>query len=402
MRKTLYLFRKFSIYLLYSGLFSLFLCNNNKVQYEPFPQYLSIETSEVIPAAIALIENKETYLNQKKILLQKLKHPTEEVTSLCSLEIVFALRDTGIINRRLIPLLQNDTVHPYFKIRTINTLIQCKYQAPQALLFSLLTDNNDLVREYTADAIGKLCTNCNIDSLRKIYEEEPNKYVQFTINSTINRLTSNRIAPENLQIQDTTSGLLSEPFFNAVWGNEALDTLLRKNYYHVLSGQIPVSHHFAYPHQQYKLMNDYRRYRKISFGMEESKGYFHVGEDSGWDLDGLPIHSIADGIVVLNLYEPTWGNLIAIESKLPNGKIINHFYGHLSSDVDVKAGDTVKCGQKIGNTGTFLSMDNGGYRSHLHLGIAKGTYEETGVIGYYTSLNPWFNPVTFLYHMTGF
>ncbi|NLE02143.1 MAG: peptidoglycan DD-metalloendopeptidase family protein [Fibrobacter sp.] len=390
------------IYLLFSGFFSIFLCANNKVQWDSFPQFLSIETSEVIPAFIALIENKETYFNQKKAFLQKLKHATEETASLCSLEIVFALRDTGFISRKLIPLLQNDTVHPYFKIRTINTLMQCKYPAPQSLLFSLLTDNNDLVREYAADAIGKLYTNCCIDSFRKIFEQEPNKYVQFTISSSINRLTSNRIAPENHRILDTTLGLLSEPVFNAVWGNDTCDTLIRKNYYHVSSEQIPVSHHFAYPHQQYKLMNDYRRYRRISFGMEESKGYFHVGEDSGWDLDGLPIHSIADGIVVLNLYEPTWGNLVAIESKLPNGKIINHFYGHLSSDVDVKAGDIVKCGQKIGNTGTFLSRDNGGYRSHLHLGIAKGTYEETGVIGYYTSLIPWYNPVTFLYHTTGF
>jgi murein DD-endopeptidase MepM/ murein hydrolase activator NlpD len=130
--------------------------------------------------------------------------------------------------------------------------------------------------------------------------------------------------------------------------------------------------------------------------ISRDRSVFHVGEDSGWELEGLPVHSITDGYVVLIQHESSWGTLIAIESRISKNMFITTFYGHISECIDVTVGDFVTAGSKI-EIGAALTLANGGYRPHLHLGISPVEYEKSLITGFYSHTKYWLNPVSFLY-----
>ena len=64
-------------------------------------------------------------------------------------------------------------------------------------------------------------------------------------------------------------------------------------------------------------------------------------------MEGLPVHSIADGIVTNIIYEQSWGCLVAVQSRLRVCGTVTSFYGHLSRYIDVKVGQGVNVGDKI-------------------------------------------------------
>lgn len=119
----------------------------------------------------------------------------------------------------------------------------------------------------------------------------------------------------------------------------------------------------------------------------------HVGEDSGWLFDGMPVHSIMDGRVVLIQHEESWGCLVCIENILPDSQVVCTYYGHLSSNLDVTVGKLQQAGDKIGEIGPAFSLENGGYRSHLHLGIEKDSIGNAVIAGYDERIDRWYNPV---------
>jgi murein DD-endopeptidase MepM/ murein hydrolase activator NlpD len=102
---------------------------------------------------------------------------------------------------------------------------------------------------------------------------------------------------------------------------------------------------------------------------------------------------MAPGVVTNILYEQSWGFLIAIESNLKHSGAVTAFYGHLSRYIDVKIGQRVETGDKIGELGPQESVENGGYKSHLHWGIAKSAFSDAVLAGYAHDCEHWHNPI---------
>jgi hypothetical protein len=132
----------------------------------------------------------------------------------------------------------------------------------------------------------------------------------------------------------------------------------------------------------------------------------HLGADVGWYRTGDPVFAVANGVVRISEGPPieekkaksrtdakadgttksgakgkspvvlSWGNLVVVEHRLPDGKYATTVYGHLANERLVKAGDIVRVGQPIGTIGT--ARVNGGYKPHLHFGVRPGRMVEAG------------------------
>lgn len=386
--------RKPGIFL--TGIFltgTILLCNRIPPSLN-YPQNLVVDAVEIIPTVMKPVEESTQYIQQKTALAVS---PSKTRCSTAdSFELPFFLRDTVLLPKVCSRYL-GSSMHPYYKIRALNALSSLGDRNFCSLVTPLLHDSNDLIREYAVIAAGVICSECYIDTLQSLLKNEQNGYIKKTVEYSCMRIKDNTYTGTVSDNLDTSFKLPTEPFFKQSTESKALawETTIFPE-----SANIPLAQKFIYPHQQYKLMNDRQYYHKISFGIEMLPKLIHVGEDSGWELPGMPIHAITDGVVVRVMYEQTWGNLIAIESRLPEGKCISHFYGHLSEEVGVAIGDYVTCGQFIGTIGSPMSRENGGYRPHLHLGIAKGRLKDTGTIGYYHRTDAWYNPVSFLYLMS--
>lgn len=101
----------------------------------------------------------------------------------------------------------------------------------------------------------------------------------------------------------------------------------------------------------------------------------HAGEDMAWYRDGAGIFATANGIVrLVQDAGGDWGFLVVIEHRLPSGAYTCSVHGHLGSDVFVEPGDVVAKNQLIGTVGLSCSVENGGYGSHLHFGLADGPF----------------------------
>jgi murein DD-endopeptidase MepM/ murein hydrolase activator NlpD len=117
----------------------------------------------------------------------------------------------------------------------------------------------------------------------------------------------------------------------------------------------------------------------------------HLGEDwattKGDGTLGEPVYSMGDGWVsVAQDFENAWGKVIFVCYRFPAGRyppFIEVMYAQLQS-IDVKPGDFVQRGQKIGTVGNA----GGTYQAHLHwevrqtvgLGVGPGfdTANRTG------------------------
>lgn len=116
----------------------------------------------------------------------------------------------------------------------------------------------------------------------------------------------------------------------------------------------------------------------------------HLGADVGWYRVGEPVFAVANGVVRVSQGSPkdedkkkrkpstsmSWGNLVVLEHRLPDGNYGTTIYGHLANERLVNVGDVVRAGQQIGTIGT--THVNGGYKPHLHLGVREGRMAEVG------------------------
>jgi len=111
--------------------------------------------------------------------------------------------------------------------------------------------------------------------------------------------------------------------------------------------------------------------------------FYHPGEDwngrGGGNTDfGQPVYAIADGRVVFAENCFHWGNMLLIEHRLPDGKIVFSLYAHLK-DLPVRTGDVVKRRRQVGTVGR-------GYRdatykaAHLHFEIRKASMARFSVV----------------------
>ncbi|MFP4013367.1 MAG: peptidoglycan DD-metalloendopeptidase family protein [Chitinispirillaceae bacterium] len=355
-----------------------------------FVQELSVDAFDIMYSRLMPSADVQRLYDLKKNFsrLNKEKLPPDTVHKY--FEVLTSIRDTSLTSV-LVRLLDEDP-HPYLTCQLLYTLSQTGGNKSREAVIPLLTHPNDLIRQYAVNAAGFLFNRADTVLLDSLLRNEANCYVNETNLCAGERIRGNHPDPDLPALPcDTAFGFKT-------YGIEKNDQCVhRAQTISVARPRIPVETEFVYPHQQYKKMSDRDHYHKISYGTVISDGSIHVGEDSGWELAGLPIHSITAGVVVMIMYEPTWGHLVALETRTSRDSIYNHYYGHLSGNIDVRVGQKIRCGQKIGELGPTWSLMIGGYRTHLHLGIARGRNRESGTKGYYSHTRLWYNPVSFLY-----
>lgn len=98
----------------------------------------------------------------------------------------------------------------------------------------------------------------------------------------------------------------------------------------------------------------------------------HLGDDlngiGGQDSDqGDPVYAAADGVVLYSGWGSAgWGNVISLLHRLPQGELVQSFYGHVET-LDVAVGNQVRRGDVIGSVG----KGDGRYLAHLHFELRR-------------------------------
>ncbi len=156
-------------------------------------------------------------------------------------------------------------------------------------------------------------------------------------------------------------------------------------------GELPVAWRFDYP-----------------VGAPDAEGFynaqgfgenFHLGED--WNIEGtakndlgLPVYSVADGVVSLSEDKKGgWGNIVRVVHHIrENGKSVwvESFYAHLD-EIQVKDGDRVRRGTPIGTIGDA----HGAYLPHLHFEMRAMPDMPLGP-GYSTVSDGYLDPSAFI------
>lgn len=93
----------------------------------------------------------------------------------------------------------------------------------------------------------------------------------------------------------------------------------------------------------------------------------HLGDDfngiGGEHSDlGDPVYAVADGSVIYTGWPSDgWGNVVIILHRLPDGRLVESFYGHLDK-INTTVGNRIRRGDKLGTVGNA----NRRYFAHLH------------------------------------
>lgn len=157
---------------------------------------------------------------------------------------------------------------------------------------------------------------------------------------------------------------------------------------------VPVDINFVLPLKS-GVITDYYGYRSSPcYGCST----FHKGIDLGGNRLGTPVYAVAAGYVSDVTTRLSCGGNVITLNHIVNGKYYTTRYWHLYK-YNVKKGDVVAKGQKIGEVGgdpSVTTYDHCSTGAHLHFEVANGHY--LGLAGsqsyqyYSTYLNSIFNP----------
>lgn len=366
MTNILYYRKKFSrIYLLLLIAVSAITICSCKNLFQPgiaYKQKLWVDVTDVDSAEIQCVEDPVILKEKQSSLENDFSTDRNSFNYRNHLKVIFRYRDTAMLS--VFKTMCTDQTLPLIhRIRAIAVIGEIGGADCETLLKPFCHDTNDVVREYVVNTLGKIGSTDGINFLQKLKKNEHNGYVIATINAAINRINKSSPAPLNRPFILDTNGLDKVAFlFNPeIIGNEAT---VEKQEIEGSVIQNKMKCALLLPHQQYK-MNPQTVYNRHSYGVNfgtDQSPLIHVGEDSGHCLDGLPIHSIADGVITHILYEQSWGVLVAIESNLSVHGTVTFFYGHLSHCIDVRIGQKVVAGDKIGELGPQESVVNADIR----------------------------------------
>jgi hypothetical protein len=356
----------------------------------------SFEQKIVVDTSLRMLENTPDYSGEEALVahrrierdIQKGRFSLKR-----DLYMVFRYRD-----RKFIPfwqkLIRQNPQNVLLKIWFIDALCQLQKPKNLALISPYAKSDNDIIRECAANAYGFLAPADSIPALTNWLSNENNDYIRETIKSSIVALGRggyrNLITylPVHYKVRPEKIGFFynrSVKSDDEIRYTDAIDDSARG---------CRGSSRFIFPTQQFF---DKIRYAPNagSFGNKHGSIY-HVGFDGASFFEGLPVHSISNGIVQRISHDLSWGMLVAVETCTPADDTLTIIYGHLSRFVSIAAGDSIYIGQRIGQIGNSVSFDNGGYWAHLHLGIVKAPYTRASIVGYDQATESYENPLEFI------
>ncbi len=340
---------------------------------EHFPREASLDT--------ATIFHKDTphYSTEEAKLMHQMRHKAW-VRGDYDLERDFYLL-FRVLHEDMLPLWQTVIAdhpdNPLLKINYLHALSRLGDSAQLSRVASWRSDSSAVIRQYVAVAYGDLGSPEHVPLLQQWHEAEENGFVKRSLTQAIADITtppSDRI--DYLPVYFGSLPLPTVEFFYNVEIRSIAEMDWEERFDEL--AHIPNTRRVVYPHQMFGL--SLKRLPLVRFGNRGAHG-LHVGEDSGWPMQGLPVHAIADGVVRYVSHDSSWGNLVVIESRV-KGQLITHLYGHLAEQLTVRAGERVGAGQPIGRIGRSVSYENGGYWAHLHLGIQKAAFRDAIIAGY--------------------
>lgn len=354
-----------------------------------FSQKVEIDTSLRLLYPTPDYKTSQDALSGHKNFEKKLKKGNFDLMG--DYYLIFRYRDSSFIPLWMKIITENPK-NPLLIVWFINAIEQMGN--PRHLKYIAIFKNspNGIIRECVANAYGFLATIDSIPKLQKWLSTEKNGYVCKTIEASVKAIKCggerNRISylPKYYKDRPLKLDYLYNKKVNddpSMYYNE-FDTVY----------EFIKSHSFTYPHQQYLWKLKYSP-RRGFFGSKTGTIY-HIGIDSGWLFEGLPIHSICDGIVRQISHNLSWGNLVVVESITCQEDTICCIYGHLSPFNNLCVGDTVYMGDKIGQIGNSVTPDNGGYWAHLHFGIEMRSFLKADIAGYDRDTLAYKNPLAFI------
>ena len=121
------------------------------------------------------------------------------------------------------------------------------------------------------------------------------------------------------------------------------------------------------------------RGKGFGFRVQAQSGPFaesvHLAQDVAWGEVMSSVVAVSPGKVKLvRIARESWGGLVVMEHQSPAGKPFCSLYGHLGPLITVRPGDVIAAGTKLGSLGRSYTVENGGYRSHLHFGIYNDAF----------------------------
>lgn len=256
---------------------------------------------------------------------------------------------------------------------------------------SLAQHPSDIVRQYYASYLRLGISPESLQILHQMQSQETNAYIVQTIHMSIDILERKKKA---WRFTNKTIDSLNHNYSILVYNNNP-DT---NNLYWGLKvdslGKAPMSQQIIKPTLSFDINLPHTPHQP-NFMYTTDNEYFHVGEDITWDWQGAPVHAISRSKVRLISYDSSWGVFVVFESII-NKQAYTYYYGHLRNELLVEVGDIVEAGQVIGFIGEATSIENGGYRAHIHLGIEAAAFVDAEIGGYEFEKKFWVAPKEFL------